>query len=87
MEKILARPVDLIDLFGLNGTILKQVLCGGSLLLKNSPRDWESLVRRMIYDQADMMPYVRRTLLERQKRFIDGLWHASLDGTRRRWPA
>ena len=31
-----------------------------------------ALTRRMIYNQADMMPLVRRTLQERQRRFCHG---------------
>ncbi len=68
----LFRPVDLVDLFVLNGTILKQVLCKGRILVGSRANDLAPLVRRMIYNQADMMPYVRRTLLERQERFLHG---------------
>jgi hypothetical protein len=31
-----------------------------------------ALTKRMSYNQADVMPLVRRTLQERQKRFVHG---------------
>ena len=72
LELGLLRTVDLVDLFALNGTILKQVLCGGKVLVRQRQEDMAALVGRMIYNQADVMPYVRRTLIERQKRFAHG---------------
>lgn len=72
LEEALSKPIDLADLFSLSGTILKQILCEGRVVVKKSAEDLTRLTRRMIYNQADMMPYVRRTLLERQERFIHG---------------
>ncbi len=72
LERRLQRDVDLVDLFSLNGTILKQVLCSGMVLLQTEPQARAGLTRRMIFNQEDMMPYVSRTLIERQRRFIDG---------------
>jgi len=72
LEYRLSRTVDLVDLFSLNGTILKQILCKGRVLIRKKTEDLTKLLYRMIYNQADMMPYVHRTLKERQRRFIDG---------------
>ena len=72
LEAGLSRPVDLVDLFSLNGTILKQVLCKGQVLIRKNGEDLPLLLRRMTYNQADMMPYVSRTLYERQERFVHG---------------
>ncbi len=72
LEAGLSRSVDLVDLFSLNGTILKQVLCKGQVLIRKNREDLPSLLRRMTYNQADMMPYVSRTLYERQERFVHG---------------
>ncbi len=68
----LSKTIDLVDLFSLSGTILKQILCEGRVVVKKRSEDLAQLLQRMIYNQADMMPYVRRTLLERQERFIHG---------------
>lgn len=70
LETVLQREVDLVDLFSLNGTILKQILSKGCVLVQSAPGVLAGLVQRMIYNQADMMPYVSRTLKERQQRFI-----------------
>ena len=75
LEKNLSRPVDLVDLCILNGTILKQILCNGRVLVRKDiipPYSCYELIHKMIYNQADMMPYVTRTLMERQQRFING---------------
>jgi predicted nucleotidyltransferase len=72
LESELQRDVDLVDLFDLSGTILKQVLHKGRVLVQTQSGALTGLVRKMIYNQADMMPYVSRTLIERQRRFIHG---------------
>jgi predicted nucleotidyltransferase len=72
LERELKRNVDLVDLFNLSGTILKQILCKGRILINNDPAALTRLYQRMVYNQADMMPYVTRTLLERQQRFLHG---------------
>lgn len=72
LESVLHREVDLIDLFALSGTILKQILRKGRVLIQKKSGALAELTRRMIYNQADMMPYVSRTLMERQRRFLYG---------------
>jgi predicted nucleotidyltransferase len=72
LEREFSRNVDLVDLSTLSGTILKQILCKGRVLIKNDTNVLAGLLQRMIYNQANMMPYVRRTLLERQRRFVNG---------------
>lgn len=72
LERKLQRDVDLVDLFSLSGTILKQALRQGRVLIQTKPGALTELIQRMIYNQADMMPYVSRTLIERQRRFIHG---------------
>ena len=72
LEKGLSKTVDLVDLFLLNGTILRRILCTGQVLVKNDTAALPGLVRRMVYNEADMMPIVKRTLMERQKRFVYG---------------
>lgn len=72
LKSELQRDVDLVDLSALSGTILKQVLRKGRVLIQTKPGELAKLVRKMIYNQADMMPYVSRTLIERQRRFIHG---------------
>ena len=72
LELELKRDVDLVDLFNLSGTILKQILCKGRLVINNNTSALTRLYQRMVYNQADMMPYVIRTLMERQQRFLNG---------------
>ena len=72
IEQTLLRDVDLVDLSELSGTILKQVLCKGQVVIKRDSQQLAQLYKRMIYNQTDMMPYVIRTLEERQQRFLNG---------------
>lgn len=72
LEKVLKRDVDLVDLSGLSGTLLKQILCKGRVVINRDSQALADLYKRMIYNQTDMMPYVMRTLEERQQRFLNG---------------
>ena len=72
LELALLRDVDLVDLAKLSGTILKQTLCKGRVLIQKDAGILAEQIKKMIYNQTDMMPYVTRTLMERQQRFING---------------
>ena len=68
----LGRVIDLVDLSAANGVILRQVLCKGMVLLKRSASDYAALLERLVYNHEDMMPYYRRTIQQRVKRFSHG---------------
>ncbi len=68
----LKTNVDLIDLHFVSGPILQQALCTGKTIIKHSPLIFASLVKRMWFNQADMMPYSERILKAKCARFIDG---------------
>jgi predicted nucleotidyltransferase len=72
LENVLGKPVDLVDLFSLHGTILKKILTTGKVLLGRGSVKHVQLLRRMIFNQEDMMPYYNRAIAERLKRFIHG---------------
>ncbi len=72
LESKLGRAVDLVDIHAISGTILRQILFKGRVLVKKDPMAMAALIGRMIYNQSDVMPLVRRTLEERQKRFVHG---------------
>jgi predicted nucleotidyltransferase len=63
--------VDLIDLQEVSGILLQQALCHG-VLIRSTPGTYASLIQRMWYNQADMMPYTRRVLARHAQRFIHG---------------
>ena len=72
LSKALHREVDLIDLQDVTGEILQQSLCQGIKLLQKDTGLSARLIQRLWFDQADMMPYRRRILAERRKRFLHG---------------
>ncbi|RKX46639.1 MAG: hypothetical protein DRP64_02935 [Verrucomicrobia bacterium] len=72
LENVLGKPVDLVDLFSLHGTILKKVLTTGKVLLGRGSVKYVQLLRRMVFNQEDMMPYYNRAIAERLKGFVHG---------------
>lgn len=66
----LGREVDLIDLQAVSGLILQQALCKGRILVNRDPELYARLIKRLWYNQSDMMPYTRRILQERNRRWI-----------------
>ena len=68
----LGRMVDLVDLRAVNGVILRQVLCKGTVLLKRSASDYAALLEKLVYNREDMMPYYRRTVQQRVEKFAHG---------------
>jgi predicted nucleotidyltransferase len=66
----LGRPVDLIDLAQTHGPILPQILTKGRLLICTDRTRYADLLLRMVYEEADVMPYYRRILAERRHAWI-----------------
>ena len=57
LETATQRSIDLVDLQQVSGPILQQALCTGRIILKKSPPLLAELLKRMWYNQADMMPH------------------------------
>jgi predicted nucleotidyltransferase len=72
LSKALHREVDLVDLQDVAGEILQQSLCQGLKLLQKDAGLHARLIQRLWFDQADLMPYRRRILAERRRRFLHG---------------
>ena len=64
------RPVDLVDLQEAHGPILHQAVTRGRLLLCKDRTLYAEIIRRMLYEEADVMPYYRRILAERRRAWI-----------------
>jgi predicted nucleotidyltransferase len=66
------RPIDLIDL-GTAGTgILRQALRNGRLVYLKDRALYAELIKRLVFEQADWLPYRDRILAERRRRWIGG---------------
>ena len=72
LSLICSREIDLVDMHGLNGEILRQILCKGRILVKSDSVAYYNIAQRMIYNEADFMPLVRRAQKERIRRFLNG---------------
>ncbi len=70
LSTALGREVDLIDCQAVSGLILEQALCSG-IIVKNADHDlYARLLKRLWYNQADMMPYCRQILEQRNSRWL-----------------
>jgi uncharacterized protein len=65
------REIDLVDLTAATGHILKEALSTGIVLQNLDKEFYAQLILRMLFNQADMMPYHDRILRERRERFLN----------------
>ncbi len=72
LSQALRREIDLVDLHKASGVLLQQSLCKGKLVRQTDPALHARLITRLWFNQADMMPYTRRILAERRRRFLYG---------------
>ena len=68
----LKREVDLVDLYDLGGEILHQIMTKGRVVIKNDAHVYFRLMQRMVYNEEDFMPQVRKALRARVMRFAYG---------------
>ncbi len=68
----LFHSVDLIDLGVVSGAILQQALCTGVTVKKTSTTLLAGLIKKMWYNQADMMPNVLMSQKRHCARFLNG---------------
>lgn len=64
------RPVDLIDLDHTHSPLLHRILTQGHMILCNDRTRYAELLLRMVYEEADVMPYYRRILSDRRHAWI-----------------
>jgi predicted nucleotidyltransferase len=64
------RPVDLIDLDRTHNPLLRQILTKGRRVLCHDRTRYAELLLRMVYEEADVMPYYRRILSDRRQAWI-----------------
>jgi predicted nucleotidyltransferase len=68
---IFGRPIDLIDLQTTSGTLLHQVLTKGALVNCRDHQLYAEIIKKMLFNQADFMPYHDRILKERRQRWMN----------------
>lgn len=67
----LGRPVDLIDLDQAHNPLLQQILTKGRKIVCHDRTRYAELILRMVYEEADVMPYYRRILSDRRQAWIE----------------
>ena len=72
LSSALSREVDIVDMNSVSGTILKQALSSGIIVKKTSSITLAYLMKKLWYNQADMMPLVDRMTNAHIRRFIHG---------------
>lgn len=66
-----ASPIDLVDLQAAGIPILGQALTTGKLVYCKDRRLYAEIIKRMLFEEADFMPYRRRILQERRRAWIN----------------
>ncbi|MGH8604901.1 MAG: type VII toxin-antitoxin system MntA family adenylyltransferase antitoxin [Gammaproteobacteria bacterium] len=66
-----ASPIDLVDLQTAGVPILRQALITGKLVYCKDHRLYAEIIKRMLFEEADFMPYRRRILQERRRAWIN----------------
>ncbi len=59
ISDICGREADLVDLQNVSGVILQEIICNGKVILKKYTELYAGLIRKMWYNQSDVMPNVR----------------------------
>jgi len=67
------RSIDLIDLSQAHGPLLQQVLTTGRLIRWRNRTEYAELLRGLVCEEADVMPYYRRILAARRQARIGNL--------------
>ena len=70
LSSALKREVDLVDLQDVSGLILEQALCKAVIVKNDDHELYARLLTRLWYNQADMMPYVKRILEQRSRNWL-----------------
>jgi uncharacterized protein len=66
------RGVDVVDLRQAGGYVLQQALTTGVVILKTDKQLYAAVLKRMLFNQADMMPLYSMILEKRRERFLHG---------------
>ncbi len=70
LAQLTGRPVDLVDLQLAGGLVLQEILTKGKRIYCTDSHVHAELIKRMLFNEADFMPYRDRILAERRKAWI-----------------
>jgi uncharacterized protein len=79
----MGRPVDLIDLAQTHGPLLQQILTNGRLLICTDRTRYADLLLRVVYEEADVMPYISPHSRGKKASMDRDLVEAKLESLRR----
>jgi len=71
LAQMTGRPVDLVDLHLAGGLVLQEILTKGKRIYCTDSHVHAELIKRMLFNGTDFMPYRDRILAERRKAWID----------------
>lgn len=70
LSKALGREIDVIDLLAVHGVIYQQAMTQGKILIDRDKLLHARLLKKLWYEEADMMPNIRYVLKKRRERFL-----------------
>lgn len=65
------RPIDLVDLQSTHATLLKNILTEGSIIYRIDNTLYANILKRMLFNDADMMPNYYRSIKEQRERWLN----------------
>jgi predicted nucleotidyltransferase len=70
LEKKVQREIDLVDLYNLHGPLLHQIFAQGKIVFKRSSKVLAFLLKRLWYEQEDMMPLTRNIMKKQLENYF-----------------
>ncbi len=70
LAQLTSRPVDLVDLQLAGGLVLQEVLTKGKRIYNTDRHLHAELIKKMLFNEADFMPYRNRIIAARRKAWI-----------------
>jgi predicted nucleotidyltransferase len=70
VAQLASRPVDLVDLQTAGGLLLREILTKGIPVHNVDSHLYAELIKKMLFNEADFMPYRDRIIATRRKAWI-----------------
>ena len=70
LAQSISRPVDLVDLQLAGGLVLQEILTKGKRIYNTDSHLHAELIKKMLFNEADFMPYRNRIIAARRKAWI-----------------
>lgn len=70
LSQMVSRPIDLVDLQSVGGLLLKEIVTTGKAVYCTDKALHAELIKKMLFNEADFMPYRDRINAQRRRAWI-----------------